>query len=144
MFFKYAPRTKKTKPHGDRKGVAAVEFATVAPLLILMIFLMIEASRYLMALHAVTGAARTAARATAIGGVSSNAAETLAKDYMSASSFAPDSVTLEVDTRPSTVPNMDQVVCTVRIDFDAVSLIGDPFSIGASIVTGNSAMLSPQ
>lgn len=126
-----------------RRGVAAVEFAVVAPLLILMIFLMIESSRYLMALHATTGAARAAARATAIQGATLSEAETIAKDYMSASSFASDSVTLDVDDRPSTVANLDQISCTVTIDFDAVSVIGDPFSIGANNVRGFSSMLAP-
>ena len=96
-----------------------------------------------MALHATTGAARAAARATAIQGATLSEAETIAKDYMSASSFASDSVTLDVDDRPSTVANLDQISCTVTIDFDAVSVIGDPFSIGANNVRGSSSMLAP-
>lgn len=146
MLFKKTPITKlarRTSERGNRRGVAAVEFATVAPLIILMIFLMIESSRYLMALHATTGAARAAARATAVGGVSLSEATTIAQNYMSASSFSSDSVTLEVDTEPSAVADMDQISCTVRIDFAAVSVVGDPFSIGASSVAGFSAMLSP-
>jgi len=127
----------------NRNGAAAVEFATIAPLLILMIFLMIEASRYLMALHATTGAARAAARATAVAGASLTDATTIAQNYMSASSFDSETVTLNVDTTPSTVENLDRISCTVSIDFSDVSLIGNPFSIGANSVIGNSAMLAP-
>ncbi len=134
---------RKSNSQAKRKGVAAVEFATIAPLLILMIFLMVESSRYLMALHATTGAARAAARATAISGATQSEAETIAKNYMSASSFASDTVTLNVEDDPSTVANMNQISCTVTIDFDAVSVIGDPFSIGATNVTGFSSMLAP-
>jgi len=145
--FSLLRRTKrnrcKSKSRVARLGVAAVEFATVAPLLILMIFLMIEASRYLMALHATTGAARSAARATAIAGVSESDATQIARNYMQASSFAPDTVTLDISNDPTTVENMTQVLCTVTIDFDAVSVIGNPFSIGATSVTGRSAMLAP-
>ena len=104
---------------------------------------MIESSRYLMALHATTGAARAAARATAIAGVSSSDATQIARDYMSASSFASDTVTLDIATDPTTVDSMNQVSCTVTIDFDAVSVIGNPFSIGANSVTGFSSMLAP-
>ncbi len=147
QLFRLAPRAKlkcrRQSWQDKRNGVAAVEFATVAPLVILLIFLMIESSRFLLALHATTGAARSAARATAIAGVSLDDATRIAKDYMSASSFAPDTVTLDIEHLPSTADNMTQVLCTVTIDFDAVSVIGDPFSIGAHIVTGTSAMLAP-
>ena len=115
----------------------------VAPLLIAMIFLMVESSRYLMAIHAATGAARAAARATAIGGASLADAKKLANKYMEASSFASDTVALDVDRKASDVTDWDQVSCTVTIDFAAVSVIGDPFSIGATVVTGRSAMLAP-
>ncbi|MDA8563437.1 pilus assembly protein [Mariniblastus sp.] len=134
---------RKQSSRGRRKGVAAVEFAVVAPIFFTMIFLMVESSRYLMALHATTGAARSAARAIAVAGVSDSDATKIAKDYMSASSFPKDTVTLDIDREPSTVSDFDQISCTVTIDFDDVSVIGDPFSIGASEVTGRSAMLSP-
>ena len=142
--FSITPRKRQRSiAKASRRGIAAVEFATVAPLLVLLIFMMVEVSRYLMALHAVTGAARVAARATAIAGVSESDATIIAQEYMSASSFNSDSVTLDVDTDARTDINMNQVTCTVSIDFAAVSLVGDPFSIGANIVNGSSSMLAP-
>ena len=104
---------------------------------------MVESSRYLSALDATTGAARSAARATAVAGASESTATQIAKDYMQRSSFSPDTVKLEINREDRAAINMTQVSCTVTIDFDAVSVIGNPFSIGASIVTGNSSMLAP-
>ena len=58
--------TSKSSP---REGAAVVEFALIIPLLLIMIFGMVEVSRMLMVLHATTGAAREAIRAAVVTGV---------------------------------------------------------------------------
>ena len=77
-------------------------------------------------------------------GVSESDATTIAKKYMQDSSFTSDSVTLDVDTEASTVGDFDRISCTVTIDFDDVSVIGDPFSIGASEVKGQQRNAGPE
>ena len=64
----------------NRFAVAAVEFAIVAPFLLLLVFMMIEASRFLTSLNVTAGAAREVARLVAVGDVEPNDGRKLCKD----------------------------------------------------------------
>ena len=128
----------------NRLGIAAVEFAIVAPLLLLLIFMMVEASRFLTSLNATAGAAREVARLVAISGVDQSTAERHAKDVMEHSLFKSDSVQVAVTNEDSSVEGFDMVSVEVSIDFSDVSIIGDPFNIGVTAVRGYSSMLSEQ
>lgn len=132
---------RKRSIKSNRKGVAAVEFAIVAPLLLLMIFMMVEASRFLSSLHATAGAAREVARLIAVNGVDISTAEEHARLVMENSLFRSDSVTVTVDNAPSLVPDASIITVTVTIDFSDVSVIGDPFNIGVVDVRGTSSRL---
>ena len=132
---------RKRSIKSNRKGVAAVEFAIVAPLLLLMIFMMVEASRFLSSLHATAGAAREVARLIAVNGVDISTAEEHARLVMENSLFRSVSVTVTVDNAPSLVPDASIITVTVTIDFSDVSVIGDPFNIGVVDVRGTSSRL---
>ena len=135
---------RKTKKSHNRMGVAAVEFAVVAPLLLILAFGMIESSRYLTAIHATTGAAREAARMAAVNGSSESDTVEMAKAFMKKSSFRSDSVTVGIESDSSTVPGMTTFTATVSIDYSDVSVIGDPFNFSISKVRGLSTMLVPE
>ena len=128
----------------SRFGVAAVEMAIVAPLLLLLIFMMVEASRFLTSLNAIAGAAREVARLVAVSGVDQETAEQHAKDVMEHSLFRSDTVEVEITDEPSNVPGMNLVSIEVSIDFEDVSVIGDPFNIGVAEVRGFSSRLRAQ
>jgi len=122
-----------------RKGAATVEFALVAPLLFLILFMTIEASRFLMSLHSVAGAAREANRVFAVRNNQEDA-EQVAIEYMQRSSFNIESLDLTFTTEPSSIDGFEVLNCTVEIDYADVSLISDPFNLGAQNVRGFSSM----
>ena len=145
MRFKSKARTKPVKAScQNRTGIAAVELAMVAPLLLLLIFMMVEASRFLTALNATAGAAREVARLVAITDADETTALRHAKDVMENSLFASDTVKIDITNVPSNVPDMNLVTVEVSINYSDVSVVGDPFNLGVTEVTGHSSMLSEQ
>lgn len=137
------PKIRKPRNNSSRHGVAAVEFAIIAPTLILILFFMIESSRYLTAVHATTGAAREAARLSAVTGADHATALTRAKDFMEKSGFTTGRVKLEVQSDQTKVPGMVSHTATVTIPFGDVSIVGDPFNLNVTLVRGDSAMVVP-
>lgn len=123
----------------SRLGAASVEFALVAPLLFLILFMTFEASRFLMSLHSVAGAAREANRIFAVRG-NQEEAEAVALEYMQRSFFSIQDLELTFTTEPSIVEGFEILSCEVEIDFEDVSLINDPFNLGAQQVRGHSSI----
>lgn len=126
-----------------RKGASAVEFAVIAPILLVVVFGMVETSRFMMALHATTGAAREAVRIAAVSAdATDEEIEETARTYMQNSYFRTDSITVEIDEASANVDSMKNLSCTVSIAFEDVSVIGNPFSLTVSNVTGNASMMT--
>ncbi len=99
-----------------------------------------EASRFLMSLHAVAGAAREANRVYAVRG-NQQEAETIALEYLQKSSFNIDELQISFSTDASSISGFEILSCQVEIDFEDVSLISDPFNLGAQHVRGHSSMM---
>ena len=135
------PRHQKNQ----RRGVAAVEFAMVAPLLLTLIFLMIESSRYLTAIHATTGAAREVARQASVAGLDDAEALSLAQKFMRDSKFNSSRVAVTIESEElEEVPGLRFFEATVTIPFADVSVVGDPFNLDVTEVQGHSAMFMPE
>lgn len=105
----------------NRSGSAAVEFAIVAPIFILVLLTMIAYGIYLMAAQAVQQVAADAAR-TAIAGITTSERETLARDYIDHSALDylfldKDRVNVSIGSDPK---NSNQF--TVTIEYDATDL----------------------
>lgn len=152
-FLKLRKSPKVSFPNGSKndsvsthapRGVAAVEFAIVAPILLLILFLMIESSRFLTAIHATTGAAREAARLAAVTGADHTTALAGARQFMADSGFKTTSVSLEIDPDTTLVPGLISYTATVTIPFSDVSVVGDPFNLNVTEVRGSSTMLIPE
>ncbi len=126
------------------RGVAAVEFAIIAPVLLLILFFMIESSRYLTAVHATTGAAREAVRLVAVAGADETAALAQAKTFMENSGFITDRVNIDIADDTTGVPGLVSFTATVTIPFSDVSIVGDPFNLNVTEVRGDSAMVVPE
>ena len=126
----------------NRMGIAAVEMAMVAPILLIMIFMMVEASRFLTSLNATAGAAREVARIVAVTNASQSTADQLAKDIMENSLFSPTTVKVVITRKDSGVTDMKMVSVVVSIDYKDVSIIGDPFNLSVTKVRGYSSMLA--
>ena len=140
---KFLKLRSKRPPHKCCRaplGVAAVEFAIVAPVLLLILFLMVESSRYLTAVHATTGAAREAVRLSAITGADDATALARAKEFMTNSGFKSNSVKLDITSDATAAPGLTAFTATVTIPFSDVSVVGDPFNLNVTEVRGDSAM----
>ena len=120
------------KPAQSRRrdrGSAAVEFALVLPILMLLIFALVDFGRMLSAKITVTGAAREGARAAAIIGPEEGASRVRA-----ASGDLGEAVTSDVvgcpdpDTDPDADPENTDATVTVTYHFTFVTPVGLIFS----------------
>ncbi len=111
--------------HGRRRGVAAVEFALVAPLLFLLVFGMMEVGRGLMVQQLLSNAARDGARSAILEGATVADVEASVLEYLGSSSISGASVT--VSPAPLTLAQGgDPVTVAVSIPFTAVSWLPAP------------------
>lgn len=101
----------------DERGAAAVEFALVLPILILILFGVIEFGGVYNAQLTVTGAAREAAREMTVSGDAA-AAQQVARD----TAYGIDPTAIEVAIDPATCAEGSDV--TVRVAYDRPFLTG--------------------
>jgi len=92
-----------------------------------------------MSLHSVAGAAREANRVFAVQNDQA-AAEQVALDYMQRSFFRIEDLDITFTTTPSAVSGFEVLSCAVTIDYEDVSLISDPFNLGAQNIQGFSSI----
>ena len=122
-----------------RRGAAAVEFALVAPLIFLFLFLGIEFGRVLMALHGLEAAARQGCRVA----VSWDATEEEIESTVEArlASFGISDYDLTLDPNPPSRAEQWQPV-TVRIEatYDSVSWLPVPRFLGGITLAGSSTL----
>jgi Flp pilus assembly protein TadG len=122
-----------------RIGAAAIEFAVIAPLMILFTFGLIEIGRFMLvkqsATHATREGARAAVRPTAdVDTVIDRVTEELAILSIT-------DADIEVDPNPLTnaVPG-SQVTVRVRISIDSISWVPDYFNFPVSDIVAESTM----
>lgn len=132
----------RRKRKAKRKGASAVEFAVIAPFLVVMIFGMIECSRILMALHAATGAAREATRAAIVQDATDEQVRLTAVQYLETSAFNGANVQVVRNEALSSVDGMRVVSVRVTMNFDDVSILGNPLNFTINGIVGNAAMLA--
>src|SRR5688572_9227995 len=73
---------KMSRSFRKQRGAAAVEFAVVAPVFILLIFGMIEYGRMVMVQQMLTNASREGARRAVLEGASESDVQQVVKDYL--------------------------------------------------------------
>jgi Flp pilus assembly protein TadG len=103
------------------KGAAAIEFAIIAPLFLLVMLTLIAYAIYLTAAHAVQQITADAAR-TAVAGISAKERETLVDNFITASTInhpllQKDKIHVTVTTDPG---NVNQF--TVTTEYDSANL----------------------
>jgi len=114
---------KAATSRADDRGAAAVEFALVLPLLLILIFGIIDFGRLLNTKITLTEAAREGARATALlGGDAGSARARAAADGYAISDP-------EVQACPSSPDPTDDATVTVRYEFQFITPIS--FLLGA-------------
>jgi len=122
-----------------RRGVAAVEFAPVAPLLFLMILGMIEFGRMMMVQQIITNPSREGARIAVLDGATTSDILTSVNSLLSNSSIQGAAITVTPDP-PSSAGYGEPVTVTVSTPFDQVSWLPWPIFLGGRQTTASTAM----
>ncbi len=106
----------------NRQGAAAVEFAVVAPVFLLMIFGMIEVGRAIMVQQILTNASREGARLAVLDSQTALAPEVTAKvtSYLQNSAITGATVTIN-PSEPTTAGYGEPVTVTVSVPYSSVS-----------------------
>ena len=112
----------------SRRGAAAVEFAMVAPVLLLVIMSTLEFGRGMLVKQVVTNAARVGAREASLPNSTTDSVQSAADTY--AASAGIDGVTVTTTPAPTTAVAGDQISVTVTIGFDEVSWLPAPWFLG--------------
>ncbi len=124
----------------NRRGVAAVEFALVAPLFFMMIFGMIEFGRMIMVQQVITNGSREGARVAVLDGTSSADVTSTVNVYLESARVSGANVTIDpVD--PGSAGYGEPVTVTVTIPFSQVSWLPSPIFIdGETELTATTVM----
>jgi Flp pilus assembly protein TadG len=131
------PRSRKRR--NSRQGAAAVEFAVMAPFLIMLVFGMLEVGRALMVQHLLTNAVRDGARSATLEGITSSEVETQVASYLAASSVP--GVTVQVDPMDlSTAAPGDPVTVTAAVPFETVNWLPSSFFLPGAILQARMVM----
>lgn len=121
-----------------RSGVAAVEFAIVAPVFFLLVIGFVELGRGLMVQQVLTNASRVGVR-EAIGLHSTQSeAAAVASDYADGCSVS--GVAVNVTPDPATASAGTEITVTVSIPYADVSWVPSPWFMGGSTLEATSTM----
>jgi Flp pilus assembly protein TadG len=126
--------TKKLR----RRGIAATEFAIVAPVFFLMVIGFIEIGRALMVQQVLINASRVGARMASTTGSTSSGVQSAVQDYTT--SVAVPGVTVAVSPNPATAASGTVITVTTSVGFNSVSWMSSPWFMGGKTLTSTSKM----
>jgi Flp pilus assembly protein TadG len=121
-----------------RRGIAATEFAIVAPVFFLMVIGFIEFGRALMVQQVLINASRVGARMASTTGATSSAVQSAVQDY--ATGVAVPGVTVIVSPNPATASSGTAITVSTSVPFGNVSWMGSPWFLAGKTLTANSQM----
>lgn len=124
-----------------RLGAAAVEFAIVAPVFVLLVFGMIEYGRMVMVQQIITNASREGARKAVLDGATATDVQTTITNYMAGGGITVASSNITVSPNPpSSAASGDPVTVTVALPFTQVSWLPSPMFLGGRNMTSSTVM----
>jgi Flp pilus assembly protein TadG len=121
-----------------RRGAAAVEFAIVAPVFILLVIGIIEIGRALMVQQVLINASRVGAREAVLVGATTSAVKSAVQDY--ASGVAVPNVSVSVTPDPTAAKSGDTMTVTTSVNYNNVSWLAKPWFLGGKTLTASSIM----
>jgi Flp pilus assembly protein TadG len=121
-----------------RRGVAATEFAVVAPVFFLMVIGFLEFGRALMVQQVLINASRVGARQAITTGATNAAVESAVQDYTAGVAVPGVDVTVSPD--PSSAAPGTAITVTTTVDFAEVSWMASPWFLGGKTLTASSQM----
>ena len=123
-----------------RHGIAAVEFAIVAPIFVIMILGIIEIGRAIMVQQIITNASREGARRAITEKATASEVQTVVNEYLAATSVKSG---VSVDVTPAPGPAVgfgDPITVTVTVPYGNVSWLATPWILGGSQLTASTVM----
>jgi Flp pilus assembly protein TadG len=112
------------KPHRRSKtriGAAAVEFAIVVPIFLLLVFGIIEFGRAIMVQQILVNATREGARQAVLDGATSAGVVDTVSDYLQGASIDIAQNNISVSPDPTGVGSREQITVSVSVPFSEVS-----------------------
>ncbi len=135
-----APARPRPGPRTSRRRAAALlEFAVVVPVLILLVFGMLEFSRLMMVEQVITNAAREGARKAVLPGSTSDDVNTVVTNYLTSSGIS-GAGTPTVSPDPGTAGAGDAITVTVSVPFNNVSWLPVPMFLGGTTLSATVVM----
>jgi Flp pilus assembly protein TadG len=123
---------------GSRLGVAAAEFAIVAPLFLLFVIGIVELGRALMVQQVLINASRVGARQAITLGATSSSVVSAVADY--SASVAVPGVTVTVSPSPSAAAAGTPITVTTSVSYSNVSWLPSPWFLGGATLRASSQM----
>jgi len=123
----------------NRRGVAVVEFAVVAPVFFLLVFGIIEYGRMVMVQQLITNACREGARRAVLDGATTNEVRTSVTTYLAGGSINNPTVTVNPDP-PTNAGYGSPVTVSVTIPFAQVSWLPTPIFLGGKNLSATAVM----
>jgi Flp pilus assembly protein TadG len=123
----------------DRQGAAVVEFAVVAPVLVLLVFGMVEFGRMVMVQQVLTNAAREGARVGVLDDSTVADVQTTVNNYLAGGGVK--GATVTVSPNPlSSAGYGAPVTVTVSVPFSQVSWLPSPMFLKTTTMSASTAM----
>ncbi len=131
-------RTSSPRRSPRRRGVAAVEFAIVAPLFFLLVIGIIEISRAMMVQQVLINASRVGARRAITMSSNEQAVTDAVNEYVNGMGVS--GVDIEVSPNPATAAAGQAITVDVDIPFQEVSWLPAPWFMGGKNLAASSVM----
>jgi Flp pilus assembly protein TadG len=128
----------RSQPRSRRRGVAAAEFAIVAPIFFILIIGIIEVGRAIMVQQVLINAARAGARRAVM--LSSTQQETLDAVTDFTDSVGVPTVTAAVTPDPGTAAAGTAITVSASVDFANVSWLPAPWFMDEKVLSSSSVM----
>lgn len=122
-----------------RRGAAVVEFAIVAPVLLLLVLGMIEYGRLIMVQQVLTNATREGARKAVLDGSTTADVTTVVNEYLSTSRVSGAIVTIS-PSPPGNAKFGDPVTVSVQVPFNEVSWLPTPMFLSGKTISAATVM----
>lgn len=119
-------------------GVAATEFAIIAPVFLLLVIGIIELGRALMVQQVLINASRVGARQAITLGATSGEVQTAVQEY--AASVAVPGVTVSVTPSPASATAGSPILVTASVPYSDVSWLPAPWFLGGTTLQASSQM----
>ena len=116
-----------------RAAVAAVEFAVVLPLIVMLVLGALEAARAVMVTHALQEASQAACRVYSVGGTAMADVTAIIDDAMAAAGITNFNTTFNPQKKEDVDKTMKEITVTISVAFADVAWLPPNFLAGATL-----------